>query len=174
MPWLDWYEIIVSSYDYFKKLLMLLGSVCWVYLLTVACNWYFFAFSTTFFNCKCRWPPYAFRLSLPTNLVGLKNILEFHSLWLYKIPCLVFDPFTIICLPFSISPIHKVGDRCEVDPGAKRGVVKFVGRAESLAPGFWVGIQYDEPLGKHDGMYVNCCFIFLEFFQYSKMRYLAF
>ncbi|KAJ0078501.1 hypothetical protein Patl1_22838 [Pistacia atlantica] len=46
----------------------------------------------------------------------------------------------------------KVGDRCEVDPGAKRGVVKFAGRAESLAPGFWVGIQYDEPLGKHDGI----------------------
>lgn len=46
----------------------------------------------------------------------------------------------------------KVGDRCEVEPGAKRGVVKFVGRAESLAPGFWVGVQYDEPLGKHDGL----------------------
>ncbi|KAF8019242.1 hypothetical protein BT93_G0042 [Corymbia citriodora subsp. variegata] len=25
----------------------------------------------------------------------------------------------------------KVGDRCEVEPGAKRGVVKFVGKAES-------------------------------------------
>lgn len=46
----------------------------------------------------------------------------------------------------------KVGDRCEVDPGAKRGVVKYVGQAASIAPGFWVGIQYDEPLGKHDGM----------------------
>lgn len=46
----------------------------------------------------------------------------------------------------------KVGDRCEVEPGGKRGAVKFVGRAESLAPGFWVGVQYDEPLGKHDGM----------------------
>lgn len=32
--------------------------------------------------------------------------------------------------------------------------MKFVGRAEALGPGFWVGIQYDEPLGKHDGMYV--------------------
>ncbi|KAL6185713.1 hypothetical protein ACLB2K_041840 [Fragaria x ananassa] len=55
----------------------------------------------------------------------------------------------------------KVGDRCQVEPGDKRGVVKFVGRAESLAPGFWVGVQYDEPLGKHDGMvkgsrYFNC------------------
>ncbi|KAJ6839663.1 tubulin-folding cofactor B [Iris pallida] len=45
----------------------------------------------------------------------------------------------------------KVGDRCEVEPGEKRGVVKFVGTAETLAPGFWVGIQLDEPLGKHDG-----------------------
>ncbi|KAK1431365.1 hypothetical protein QVD17_07822 [Tagetes erecta] len=46
----------------------------------------------------------------------------------------------------------KVGDRCQVEPGEKRGVVKFVGRAEALGPGFWVGIQYDEPLGKHDGL----------------------
>ncbi|CAI8602088.1 unnamed protein product [Vicia faba] len=46
----------------------------------------------------------------------------------------------------------KVGSRCEVEPGAKRGVVKFAGRAEPLGPGFWVGVQYDEPLGKHDGM----------------------
>ncbi|XP_010276589.1 PREDICTED: tubulin-folding cofactor B [Nelumbo nucifera] len=46
----------------------------------------------------------------------------------------------------------KVGDRCEVEPGEKRGVVKFVGKAENIAPGFWVGIQYDEPLGKHDGV----------------------
>lgn len=45
----------------------------------------------------------------------------------------------------------KIGDRCEVEPGGKRGVVKFVGRAETVAPGFWVGVQYDEPLGKHDG-----------------------
>ncbi|KAK7399249.1 hypothetical protein VNO78_10428 [Psophocarpus tetragonolobus] len=46
----------------------------------------------------------------------------------------------------------KVGSRCEVEPGAKRGVVKFVGQAEPLGPGFWVGVQYDEPLGKHDGL----------------------
>ncbi|KAK7256973.1 hypothetical protein RIF29_30617 [Crotalaria pallida] len=46
----------------------------------------------------------------------------------------------------------KVGSRCEVEPGAKRGVVKFVGRAEALGPGFWVGVQYDEPLGRHDGL----------------------
>lgn len=55
----------------------------------------------------------------------------------------------------------KVGDRCQVEPGEKRGVIKFVGQAENLGPGFWVGVQYDEPLGKHDGMvkgtrYFNC------------------
>ncbi|XP_073043831.1 tubulin-folding cofactor B [Primulina eburnea] len=46
----------------------------------------------------------------------------------------------------------KIGDRCQVEPGERRGVIKFVGIAETLAPGFWVGVQYDEPLGKHDGM----------------------
>ncbi|GAA0150392.1 chaperone [Lithospermum erythrorhizon] len=45
----------------------------------------------------------------------------------------------------------KVGDRCQVEPGEKRGIIKFVGQAETLSPGFWVGVQYDEPLGKHDG-----------------------
>ncbi|KAF3677843.1 Tubulin-folding cofactor B [Capsicum annuum] len=47
---------------------------------------------------------------------------------------------------------RKIGDRCEVEPGERRGTVKFVGRAETLAPGFWVGIKFDEPAGKHDGM----------------------
>uniref|UniRef100_A0A803MGF8 CAP-Gly domain-containing protein n=1 Tax=Chenopodium quinoa TaxID=63459 RepID=A0A803MGF8_CHEQI len=46
----------------------------------------------------------------------------------------------------------KVGDRCQVQPGDKRGIVKYVGQAENLGPGFWVGVQYDEPLGKHDGL----------------------
>ncbi|KAI8969211.1 CAP Gly-rich domain-containing protein [Mycotypha africana] len=49
--------------------------------------------------------------------------------------------------------IH-VGDRCEVstDPQApqKRGTVKYIGTTK-FQPGIWVGIQYDEPLGKNDG-----------------------
>nr|GMD88465.1 tubulin-folding cofactor B-like [Ipomoea batatas] len=46
----------------------------------------------------------------------------------------------------------KVGDRCQVELGERRGNVKFVGQAKTLAPGFWVGVQYDEPVGKHDGI----------------------
>ena len=48
-----------------------------------------------------------------------------------------------------------MGDGCEVEPGDKRGTVKFVGQAEPLGHGFCVGVQSDEPLGKHDGMYVH-------------------
>lgn len=63
-----------------------------------------------------------------------------------------------ICIRLSktfnkIDTLLQVGDRCEVDPGGKRGEVKFVGKAESLAAGYWVGVQYDEPVGKNDGMY---------------------
>ena len=46
----------------------------------------------------------------------------------------------------------KPGDRCEVNPGGKRALVRFVGNSvETLPRGFWVGVEYDEPVGKNDG-----------------------
>merc|ERR1712159_405179 len=46
----------------------------------------------------------------------------------------------------------EVGQRCEVAPGAKRGEVMFVGKdAEGLFLGWWVGVKFDEPVGKNDG-----------------------
>lgn len=47
----------------------------------------------------------------------------------------------------------KVGSRCQVSPGARRGIVGFVGLVPELAgEGVWVGVALDEPLGKHDGV----------------------
>ncbi|KAG6817313.1 hypothetical protein H0H87_010330 [Tephrocybe sp. NHM501043] len=47
-----------------------------------------------------------------------------------------------------------IGSRCEVEsaePGLKkRGVVRFAGPTK-FSKGVWVGIEYDEPLGKNDG-----------------------
>ncbi|KAL0051500.1 hypothetical protein WJX82_008707 [Trebouxia sp. C0006] len=43
------------------------------------------------------------------------------------------------------------GSRCEVNPGGKRGLIRHVGRCQKLPKGYWVGVQYDEPVGKNNG-----------------------
>ncbi|KAH9032320.1 CAP Gly-rich domain-containing protein [Lactarius hengduanensis] len=52
--------------------------------------------------------------------------------------------------PPTIGVNIPIGSRCEVEstePGLhKRGTVHFVG-----AGGIWVGVEYDEPMGKNDG-----------------------
>ncbi len=47
----------------------------------------------------------------------------------------------------------EVGMRCSVqitEDSEKRGIVQYVGKTD-FKPGYWVGVQYDEPLGKHNG-----------------------
>jgi len=50
----------------------------------------------------------------------------------------------------------QVDMRCEVQPGGRRGTVKYIGQVPELddasaGGGFWVGILFDEPVGKSDG-----------------------
>lgn len=53
--------------------------------------------------------------------------------------------------PESVVGIE-VGLRCQVSPGSRRGVVRYVGEVpEMKAGGFWVGIVFDEPVGLGDG-----------------------
>ncbi|KAG9042536.1 hypothetical protein FS837_010743 [Tulasnella sp. UAMH 9824] len=57
------------------------------------------------------------------------------------------------------APSHHivVGSRCEVDLSGgegliKRGTVRFVGPTQfGKAGGEWIGVEYDEPVGKNDG-----------------------
>ncbi|XP_011496659.1 PREDICTED: tubulin-folding cofactor B [Ceratosolen solmsi marchali] len=47
----------------------------------------------------------------------------------------------------------KVNDRCEVTiPGnpKRKATIMYVGQTE-FKPGYWVGVKYDEPLGKNNG-----------------------
>ena len=47
----------------------------------------------------------------------------------------------------------KLGSRCMIgEDSQRRGTVRFIGPIEELpGGGLWVGVQYDEPLGKNDG-----------------------
>ena len=60
----------------------------------------------------------------------------------------------------EISDVH-VGDRCEVNPGGRRGEVAYVGSIQNLPAGNWIGVRFDEPVGLGDGtsgehVYFSC------------------
>ena len=55
----------------------------------------------------------------------------------------------------QITANFKIGDRCEIDvPGAggkRRGAVTFIGETKFKPDCLWIGVRYDEPVGKNDG-----------------------
>lgn len=53
-------------------------------------------------------------------------------------------------------PNIPIGSRCQVESSEegfhKRGTVRFVGSTKfGSGGGVWVGVEYDEPIGKNDG-----------------------
>lgn len=43
-------------------------------------------------------------------------------------------------------------DRCQVQPGSRRGEIAYIGQIDELGSGgYWIGVILDEPLGKTDG-----------------------
>ncbi|VDN56005.1 unnamed protein product [Dracunculus medinensis] len=47
----------------------------------------------------------------------------------------------------------KIGDRCKVillSQQKKLGEISYIGLTD-FKPGYWIGVTYDEPVGKHDG-----------------------
>lgn len=38
-----------------------------------------------------------------------------------------------------------------VEPGDRTAEVMYVGKISEIAPGYWIGVCYDEPVGKNDG-----------------------
>jgi hypothetical protein len=43
------------------------------------------------------------------------------------------------------------GERCQTDPGGRNAWVMYIGKPLGLPGGYWVGVQYDEKVGKNDG-----------------------
>ncbi|XP_043603421.1 tubulin-folding cofactor B [Bombus pyrosoma] len=53
----------------------------------------------------------------------------------------------------AAAQLCKVGDRCEVcvpNQPKRRATIMYVGKTE-FKEGWWIGVKYDEPLGKNDG-----------------------
>ena len=51
-----------------------------------------------------------------------------------------------------VIPNLEPGDRCQIQPGNRNACVMFIGTVTGMPAGYWVGVQYDERVGKNDGM----------------------
>ena len=52
-----------------------------------------------------------------------------------------------------VVPDLQPGDRCCIQPGDRMGKVMFIGPVNGMPGGYWVGVQYDDKVGKNDGTF---------------------
>jgi hypothetical protein len=50
-----------------------------------------------------------------------------------------------------VAPELQPGDKCAIHPGDRMATVMFIGPVASMPAGYWVGVQYEEKVGKNDG-----------------------
>ena len=90
--------------------------------------------------------------SLPDSVLAYK---QRHKVGRFAPPSETLPPVIHVDIP--------IGARCEVESAEeglhKRGTVRFVGQTSFAGAGVWVGIEYDEPIGRNDGSCVPlfCC-----------------
>ena len=63
----------------------------------------------------------------------------------------VDDVDTIDLSKYAVPPSFHPGDRCKITPGDRAACVMFIGPVTGMPAGYWVGVQYDEKVGKNDG-----------------------
>lgn len=95
------------------------------------------------------------------GFLGEKTVRAYKKDQLAKDPNWKPKKMMNVTRPSSVDPANapgpesvqgmSVGDRCEVRPGGRRGQVAYLGEAPEISPGYWVGVQFDEPLGKGNG-----------------------
>jgi tubulin-folding cofactor B len=68
-------------------------------------------------------------------------------------PNFMKKPVSVIPADFQKEEADQVtvGQRTEIIIGSRRGEVRFIGLIPELAPGYWIGVQLDEPTGDSDG-----------------------
>ena len=49
-----------------------------------------------------------------------------------------------------VAPNFVPGDRVSVSPGDRMAYVMFVGQLPGMPSGYWVGVQYEDRVGKND------------------------
>ena len=54
-------------------------------------------------------------------------------------------------ITYGAAPSVMPGQICQTEPGGRRARVMYVGQVPGMPAGYWIGVQYDDKVGKNDG-----------------------